>query len=209
MFCAVKSRVIEALVKHHFPREFDFTRMKECESSFARVSTCGDEMRGCVDAVDGLAVHVKQPSLKEDPCQKRCFNRKGCFALNLQAVCDGRRVFTHAKVAGPGSVNDSLAWTLCSLSDEVGSGKLGGHWFAGDAAHGNSDGLLCPHPGRELPPSKANFNCHSLVPKADERRVCLRHVGRPFWGAVGTPEVFSRGGRENSVRLHWATQRHN
>jgi len=159
-FYVVKRKVLAAIVRHYFPRKFPFgdaDRLKKLEESFVRVSTCGECMRGCVGAVDGLAVKIKQPSVREDPRQKRYYCRKGFFALNLQAVCDGNRVFTYAKIAAPGSVNDALAWTLCDMHIDLENGALGSYWIAGDAAYGCSSNLLCPHSGAQTP-KKKNFD---------------------------------------------------
>jgi hypothetical protein len=153
---------MKAIVSVHFStfpldNELELSKM---ERGFANIASCHNEMRGCVGAVDGCAVSIKQPSFKEDPRQKRYYCRKGFFALNLQAVCDSRRKFTYAKVASPGSVNDCIAWSAeCELAQEMLAGRLPEpYWIAGDAAYGCYASLLSPFPGQDLPDREDAFN---------------------------------------------------
>ena len=66
---------------------------------------------GPVAALDGLAVRAQCPSLKEvtDPGNYYC--RKGFYALNVQAMCNKRKIFLWSNPTNKGSCHDQTAWT--------------------------------------------------------------------------------------------------
>jgi hypothetical protein len=75
--------------------------------------------RHCVGAIDGLAVKIAKPRLKDVPNPMQYYNRKQFFAVVLQAVCDGNRKFTWASLLGAGSTHDSTCWGLSNLFKSV------------------------------------------------------------------------------------------
>ena len=48
-------------------------------------------MTGCVGALGGYALKINRPNLDEVGDPNQFFNRKGFYAIALQAVCDRKR----------------------------------------------------------------------------------------------------------------------
>jgi hypothetical protein len=76
-------------------------------------------VRGCVGAIDGMAVKIAKPRPKDTPAPRHYFNRKGFFAVVLQAVCDGNRKFLWASSKGVGSTHDSTCYGISNLCRSV------------------------------------------------------------------------------------------
>ena len=70
---------------------------------------------GVVSALDGIAIEIQRPRKSEHPRPKRFYNRKGFFALVLQACCDARLRFTFAGIDCYGSTHDSEAFKKSEL----------------------------------------------------------------------------------------------
>jgi DDE superfamily endonuclease len=70
---------------------------------------------GVIGAIDGIAVAIHAPSPSECPNPRSFFNRKGFFAINVQAVvgADCSVLYLSAKHAG--STHDSTAFQSTSL----------------------------------------------------------------------------------------------
>jgi len=115
-------------------------------------------MRGIVGAVDGIAVKIRCPSGDvQNPAAY--FNRKGFYAIVVQAVCDARRRFIFVYANSEGSTPDSVAWGSSSLGEFLSStGLPSGYCIVGDAAYPLSLSLLTPYPGDKLPSDKDAFN---------------------------------------------------
>eukprot|EP00961_Rhodomonas_salina_P096408 1296618-Rhodomonas_salina.1 len=64
-----------------------------------------------IGALDGMLVKIRRPSKKEfaKPVQMWC--RKGYYGLNVQAMCDARRIFHFVAIDCPASVHDSVAFS--------------------------------------------------------------------------------------------------
>ncbi|KAJ1449405.1 hypothetical protein M885DRAFT_500590 [Pelagophyceae sp. CCMP2097] len=99
-------RVVDAINAKYpfsFPKNDDMEGLRELERGFRAKST-NQIFEGCVGAVDGLLVKIRQPWFSEDRNPRRFFcARKNMFALNVQAVCDASRRFTFADIHMPGS----------------------------------------------------------------------------------------------------------
>eukprot|EP00171_Calliarthron_tuberculosum_P004660 IDg4660t1 len=106
-------------------------------------------------------LHQSKPAKTDVPNPSTYYNRKGFFALNVQAACDAEYRFLYVAALTPGSTHDSTAFAMSSLSDlltkEIG-GLLPGFWIAGDEAYSCTDRLLSPWPGRNLTVEKECFN---------------------------------------------------
>jgi len=113
-----------------------------------------------VGALDGIAIHIRGPSVTETSKPAEFFGRKGFFSLNVQAVCDGHCRFIYANTAAPGSMHDSAAWCQSRLVNQLESGALNMllHFLIGDDAFAVSDSLLAPWPGQVLPVEQDAFN---------------------------------------------------
>lgn len=118
-------------------------------------------LKGCVGALDGLAIKIREPNSNDVPNPSVYYNRKGFFAMNMQGMCDHRLRFTFVSIVTPGSSHDSMAYQLSSLYEFLNkeSGSLpDGMWVAGDAAYVCSSRLLTPWSGKNLPAHKDCFN---------------------------------------------------
>ena len=136
----------------------DQRRLEELEAEFAARSD--GVLRGCVGAVDGMAVCIRKPSSLESGGKPwQYYNRKGFYALNLQAVCDAKKKFLYGSIRCPGSTHDSTAFDVCSLGRDLDAGRmLAPFWIAGDAAYRAGVFMVVPWPGRNLEKWKDSFN---------------------------------------------------
>ena len=64
----------------------DATRLQRLAQGFARFTD--GIIATCIGAIDGVQIAIKKPSLSEAPNPTAYINRKGYFALNVQAVAD-------------------------------------------------------------------------------------------------------------------------
>jgi len=69
----------------------------------------------CIGAVDGLAIKICRPRERDSLNPKQYYNRKGFFALVLQAACDSDRKFVWASVKCPGATHDATAFSISNL----------------------------------------------------------------------------------------------
>ena len=83
-------------MRKHYPLQFDLdndSMLAEIEQGFAAKSASGGLVRGCVGAVDGLAVEINCPSKTECNNPAAHLHRKGFYSINCQAICDSNRRF--------------------------------------------------------------------------------------------------------------------
>ena len=143
-------------------------------------------LRGCVAAVDGMAIKIEAPDISQDARPARFYCRKGFFSLNLQAVCDSSRKFLAAYIDCPGSVNDALAWKYTNLYQQLEAGKLPyPYWIAGDAAYGCTNYLLSPFPGKSCSKFEDSFNFHQSQQRINIECAFGMLVSR--WGVLWKP----------------------
>lgn len=118
----------------------------------------GPYIRGIIGAVDGIAIKIRCPhGSVENP--GAYYNRKGFYALVVQAVCDARRRFIFVNAKAEGSTPDSVAWSMSRLGSYLDEhGLPSGYCIVGDAAYPLSNCLLTPYPGNNLPTHKDAFN---------------------------------------------------
>ena len=77
-------RVIDAInivEKFEFPYH-DVEKLTAIERGF--YARNGGTLKGCVGAIDGIAVTICKPRLSDDECPMSYYCRKSCFALNVQ-----------------------------------------------------------------------------------------------------------------------------
>jgi hypothetical protein len=95
----------------------DLEYFKSVSSSFAEGASHG-VFKGCIGALDGLAVRIRRPTLsKTIPNPGAYFCRKGFFALNCQAICDANKKISWISSKHIGSCHDSVAFTDTKLYD--------------------------------------------------------------------------------------------
>jgi hypothetical protein len=114
------------------------------------------------------------------------YNRKGFFAVNVQAICDGDCRFSWLSCVSRGSTHDATAWAFSSLSKQLQAEPLPyGMWIAGDDAYPASNQLITPWPGKRLPVSRDSFNYfQSSTRIAIERAFGILHAR---WGVLWRP----------------------
>jgi hypothetical protein len=126
---------------------FDITdnhRMDELEAGFANKS--GHVLRGFVGAIDGIAIKIRKPTAAESKNPMSYYNRKGFFAINVQAICDAERRFLWVAATCCGSTHDSTAWTATKLYQELAAGKLEeSYHIAADDAYGLTKFTITPY----------------------------------------------------------------
>ena len=83
--------------------------------------------------------------------------RKGYYGLNVQAVCDASRRFTFLAIDCPGSVHDSLAFSLSTLGKHVQHLPLG-YYILADAAYKAIPRCLTPYEGRGTTEAEKTFS---------------------------------------------------
>ncbi len=116
-------------------------------------------MNGCVLAIDGLAVRVRQPYKTETKNTRSWRCRKGGFALIVMAGSDVRGKFYMATANHSGSTNDCIVWECSALQAAIRDGLLDERFFIiGDEAFSNTQQVLSPWPGRGIGRWKDAFN---------------------------------------------------
>jgi DDE superfamily endonuclease len=141
--------------------KFPFRSAEWLERSSTGFSRDRSPLRGCVGALDGIAIKISELSAADAANPSTYYNRKGFFALRVQAVCDFDYMFTFVSAQCPGSTHDSVAFAasrlarlLADCTDEY---MARDYWIAADDAYCR-DRLLTPWPGRGLSPDKDCFN---------------------------------------------------
>jgi len=72
-------------------------------------------MTGCVGAIDGCALKISRPRMSDVADPNQFFNRKGFYAIVLQAICDHKRRFLFGSATESGSTHDSAAFKASGL----------------------------------------------------------------------------------------------
>jgi len=149
---------IDNVLNLHFPYN-DNDWLASSSLGFSRDGK--SPINGCIAALDGIAIKINEPSSRDVCNPSTYYNRKGFFALNVQALCDSSYKFLFVSAITPGSSHDSSALAMSSLADLLKKNDGGikeKYWIAGDAAYVCTNRLLTPWPGKNLPVSKDCFN---------------------------------------------------
>ena len=136
---------------------------------------------GCVACIDGLAVRIREPTPEDTAlgCTPASYRtRKGCFAVNVQALCDQQTRFLFVAPRSCGSTHDSSAWDMCDLKKHLDEHPLpDGFFIAGDEGYLSKEGIITPYPGRNLTPERDAFNyVHSHHRQCIERAFGLLYA---------------------------------
>ena len=133
-------------------RNRDWDQLKTLANEFTEKT--GGVFHGPFGDLDGLAIRVRSPTLKEvsDPGNYYC--RKGFFALNVQAICDKRKRFLWCYPSNKGSTHDSAAFANSRLNDllqEVAEELHSlGIFIAADSAYGLTSYLIVPYDSDQI-----------------------------------------------------------
>nr|XP_012235054.1 PREDICTED: LOW QUALITY PROTEIN: putative nuclease HARBI1 [Linepithema humile] len=126
-----------------------------------------------IGAIDGT--HINIPAPKENA--EAYVNRKGRHSIQLQAVCNHRRLFTHIYVGNVGSVHDARLFRLSPIEEYINNaGKFPDNThLIGDAAYRLHQHLLTPYTDNgHLTQRPKNYNyCHSSSRMVIERAFAL------------------------------------
>lgn len=98
----------------------------------------------CVGCLDGLAVKIERP--KNVSSERSYRNRKNFYSVNVQAICDAKRRFTHLSVITPGGTHDSMAFSLTDAYNYLCEGLPLPYFVACDEAYPSHGSLICPLP---------------------------------------------------------------
>ncbi|WAR17873.1 HARB1-like protein [Mya arenaria] len=111
--------------------------------------SCG--LPNCLGAVDGTLVPIIAPKQNEEAF----VSRKGCHALNVQAVADADMRFTDVVCRWPGASHDAMVFDNCALKEHLEATNIG--HLLGDSGYPLKPFLMTPylHPGS---PAEERFN---------------------------------------------------
>jgi len=159
---------VGGVISPHFqpPRQ-----MEELARGFRETDRSGGQMQGCVGCLDGIAIRIRRPCLKDDvkpaaylnrcgpwPPRSLCrqetdttcwrVDRKGFFSVNAQAICDSKKKFTWVAMNTAGATHDELAWCCTEMGLKIKSGDLPDPYYIGaDAAYVACDAIITPFSG--------------------------------------------------------------
>eukprot|EP00961_Rhodomonas_salina_P041154 553907-Rhodomonas_salina.1 len=166
--------------------------------------------RYVVGALDGMLVKIKRLSVKEfaKPVQMWC--RKGYYGLNVQGMCDARRIFTFVAINCPASVHDSVAFSMSTLYQFL---HLLPEPFVilADAAYKSIPLCLTPFDGRGRTEDEKNFSFFQSSLRINVE--CAFGALYQRWGILWRPLCASLRRNVLVIRacfaLHNFTQLHN
>ena len=103
---------------------------------------------GAICALDGCAVEIREPSVTEVSDPRKYRNRKGFFALVLQAAVTSEYRFVFISATHAGGTHDSTAFQASKLHQLISSGKLPS-WalILADDAYQNELNVITPYSG--------------------------------------------------------------
>lgn len=144
-------------------------------------------LNGIIGALDGIAIEIQQPSSKDVADARKYFNRKGFFALAVQAVVTADYRFTFVSATHSGSTHDSTALQASGLYTLIRSGRLP-TWamIVADDAYKNENHILTPYSGRALTPAQDAYNFYqsSCRIAVEQAFGILIHRWGIFWSAM-------------------------
>ncbi|XP_062621471.1 putative nuclease HARBI1 [Saccostrea cucullata] len=146
-------------------------------------------MPNTLGCVDGTLIAIKPPSEREDACV--C--RKGYHAINVQGVCDHRKMLTNIVVQWPGSTHDAYIWNNCKLREWFEGQPYVGH-LLGDQAYALRQYLLTPLKNPQTQADRAFNVAHKKARQRIEdtfgrwksRWLCIHKYGGPLTVALQT-----------------------
>ena len=162
-FLAICSSGCVQQLEISFPFDDD-NRLRKLADDFAQATSNHSALYGCVGALDGLAVRIRRPTIEEASKPLDYFNRKGFFAINVQAICDSRSRFLYLSLETPGSTHDATAFAVSSFSKKWAAAATDDAkrkwWIAADDAYGATNNIITPWAGRRLDIFQDAFNFH-------------------------------------------------
>jgi len=144
-------------------------------------------LRGCVSAIDGLALRIQRPRVTDLPDLMASWTRKGFVAINVQAAVGADFNVQLLSAVTAGSCHDSTALATSGLAAVLGAERLlpEGLWVATDDAYVAGRRVLTPWAGKNLPWDKDSFNYWHSSSRTFAEQVFGQIVGR--WGISQRP----------------------
>lgn len=112
-------------------------------AEFSESRPVSNPLLGCIGSIDGIAIAIEKPPEGYNPLH--FYNRKGYFALPVQAVVDADYRFIAVSITCSGSTHDALCYKLSNIYENLEKGNVPkGFWIAGDDAYPTSPYLITP-----------------------------------------------------------------
>lgn len=146
-------------------------------------------MPNTLGCVDGTLIAIKPPTEREDAYV--C--RKGYHAINVQGVCDNRKILTNIIVQWPGSTHDAYIWGNSRLREWLEGQPYIGH-LLGDQAYPLKQYLMTPLRNPHTQADRAFNAAHKKARQRIEdtfgrwksRWMCIHKYGGPLTVALPT-----------------------
>jgi DDE superfamily endonuclease len=150
-------------------------------------------MYGFIAALDGIEIAIRCPTAAESADARKYFNRKGFFAISVQAAVSASYRVTFLSAKHAGSTHDSTSFTSTVLYDHLSVSENDGglpSWavVAADDAYGNGSAggrIITPFSGRNLDTEKDSFNFYLSSIRITVEQVFGVIVSR--WGILWSP----------------------
>ena len=120
-------------------------------------------INGCIGALDGWLVKIKQPSSRDGvPNPQSFYSRNGYYAINVQVIVDKNKRVLFRSIMSRGAEHDSTAFRNCGLYkwliDNYMSLVRKGYHFIGDSAYGIKSFLHTPYDNAAHGSMEDNYN---------------------------------------------------
>ncbi|KAG2214626.1 hypothetical protein INT45_003978 [Circinella minor] len=130
------------------------------EAERRQIASCIQEsynFPSCVGFIDGTHMVLSQKPKKQGEVY---FNRKQRYSMNVQAICDHRRIIRHLQVGLPGCFSDSTAHKMSSVYKHPLDHFSENEYILGDSGYALSKRLLTPYkePAMRGNDDNKNFN---------------------------------------------------
>lgn len=201
-------KLICKVTKMDFPLDDPVELAKLERNCCAGRSFGGGAYMGNIGFLDGLLIHIRKPDDVPYAGMFWC-ERKHCFAINCQGICDGDLKLRYFSARCTGSTHDSKAFEYTQLGRRVMLGHDPGgipapYHLGGDSAYTSSDAMSVPWGASPVGTPRDNFNfVHSQFRSTIERAfgALIRRFGvfwRPLDHKLATNMLVIR----TCVRLH-------
>ena len=187
----------------------DVNRMKEVSREFGESCKCG-VFKGCIGALDGWLVKIKQPTRKDNVSNPGDFySRKGFYGINVQVIVDRSKRVIYKSILCRGAEHDSSAFKSSdlypTLMEERNNLERLGFYFIGDSAYSLRSFLITPFDNAVHGDHKDAFNFyHSssrIVVECTFGEIDMR------WGILWSPLKYSL--RRNAKIIDACLRLHN
>jgi hypothetical protein len=142
-------------------------------------------LQSCIGAIDGLLIKTRCPGKNETnkPRDYKSGHYKR-YGLNAQVVCDRHLRILFASIMCPGKTNDVNAYRHSKIAELIESLPVG-YFVVGDNAYVNSNHLLVPYPGENIPDDEDAFNFFLSQLRIRVENTFAQLVGK--WGVLWRP----------------------